>query len=236
MSRFDALVASYGPSAWWKLNDPVGSATAADSSGNDYTGTPHGGVTFGQPGPIAGQTAAAFDGSTGYIEAIPESALEGSFTIACWFNVPSSPSGKSLFEGDYTSSSPDVTSLHLYPNVINVNVGSAGGLIGPNLNMAATISANVWYFLAVTVIPGTAGYFLNGASLGTLGFGAGTPQLWVAGKGVSISSSLAVLAFSGSIAEVAIFPYALSAAQIAALWSPPPLVSGGSGFPQLVYR
>ena len=40
----------------------------------------------------------------------------------------------------------------------------------------------------------------------------------------------------GSIGEVAVFPRALSAAQIAALWSPPPLVSGGSGWPHLVYR
>lgn len=39
---YDALVAELNPSAWWKLNDAVGSTTAADSSGNGYTGTVNG--------------------------------------------------------------------------------------------------------------------------------------------------------------------------------------------------
>ena len=39
---------SLAPVAYWKLNDPVGSTTAADSSGNGYTLTVNGTVTFGE--------------------------------------------------------------------------------------------------------------------------------------------------------------------------------------------
>ncbi|MCU4184031.1 LamG domain-containing protein [Acidiferrimicrobium sp. IK] len=78
------------PTAWWKLADPAGSATAADSSlvsyGPDaggHTGTVTGGVTFGPTGPdgVAGH-AALFDGTSGYI------GIDGSL-----FNPGADPDG-----------------------------------------------------------------------------------------------------------------------------------------------
>ncbi len=60
---------SLAPVAYWKLNDPVGSATAADSSGNGYTLTKTGTVTFGVAGvvPTDSETCAKGDGSTGIL-------------------------------------------------------------------------------------------------------------------------------------------------------------------------
>ena len=74
------------PIGFWRLGDPPGSMTAADSSVNPITGTLNGnngicspsGITFGQPGLYGGDTAALFDGLTGLI-VVPDS-LE--------FNVP----------------------------------------------------------------------------------------------------------------------------------------------------
>ena len=62
---------SLAPVAYWKLNDPVGSSTAADSSGNGYTLTVNGTVTFGEPSvvPSDSETSAQGNGSTGYLSA-----------------------------------------------------------------------------------------------------------------------------------------------------------------------
>ena len=56
-----------GPVGYWRLGQPPGSTTAADSSGNGHTGEVRGGVTFGLPGFHGGDTAALFDGATGRI-------------------------------------------------------------------------------------------------------------------------------------------------------------------------
>ena len=48
---YDALLSSLSPTAWWKLNDPVGSTSAVDSSGNGSTATVNGGVTFVESSP-----------------------------------------------------------------------------------------------------------------------------------------------------------------------------------------
>lgn len=73
ISSYDETVLtklSLAPVAYWKLNDPVGSTTAADSSGNGYTLTVHGTVTFGEASvvPSDTETCAVGNGSTGYLE------------------------------------------------------------------------------------------------------------------------------------------------------------------------
>ena len=55
------------PNGYWRLGEPVGSATAADETQNHNDGTCEGLVTFGYPGFHGGDTAALFDGTTGRI-------------------------------------------------------------------------------------------------------------------------------------------------------------------------
>jgi len=87
---YDSAVSALSPSAWWQLNDPAGSTTAADSSGNGYTGSVTGSVTFGQTGPITGTTGAAFDGSTGYITTTAPQPATSSMTYIAWFKTTAS--------------------------------------------------------------------------------------------------------------------------------------------------
>src|SRR5262245_8575838 len=65
--NFANEVMADGPSGYWRLGEPLGSLTAADTSGNGNNGTCSGGITFGQPGFHGGDTAALFDGRTGRI-------------------------------------------------------------------------------------------------------------------------------------------------------------------------
>ncbi len=64
---------SLAPVAYWKLDEAAGATTAADSSGNGYTLTVHGTVTFGEPSvvPTDSETSAQSDGSTGYLSGGP---------------------------------------------------------------------------------------------------------------------------------------------------------------------
>lgn len=63
VSPFSAAVTDLSPRAWYRFSEPVGATVLVDSSGNGYHGTPEGGPTFGQSGPIAAETdrAALFD-------------------------------------------------------------------------------------------------------------------------------------------------------------------------------
>ena len=90
---------SLAPVAYWKLNDPVGSTTAADSSGNGYTLSVNGTVTFGEPSvvPSDSETSAQGDGSTGYLESsgVPSLIPTGApmTIIACVAQGASAASG-----------------------------------------------------------------------------------------------------------------------------------------------
>lgn len=233
VSNYDALLRSFGPSAWWKLADAVGSTSVRDWSGNGYTGTVNGGVTFGQPGPIAGSpadTGALFDGSAGYIAVAPAASMwAGSFSVIGWVNPSATPANNTgafaVQGGSDASTSLDFDGLgHLKADFYNEAVIS--NALVPNLQWTmvgfsftrSTLNVQLW---------------INGAA-DTSGILATSPTITstTAYLGVGIVN----IFFSGTLAEVAIFPTALTAAQVAALWEGRPLVSGGSGFPQLVGR
>ncbi len=83
---------SLAPVAYWKLNDPVGSSTAADSSGNGYTLTVSGTVTFGEPSvvPSDSETSCKGDGSTGSLSVASASLLPvtGQYTAVACIQTP----------------------------------------------------------------------------------------------------------------------------------------------------
>lgn len=78
--NFANEVLADGPIGFWRLGEPLGSMTAADSSVNLITGALNGhngtcspsGIKFGQPGFHGGDTAALFTGLTGRI-VVPDS-------------------------------------------------------------------------------------------------------------------------------------------------------------------
>ena len=75
VSGFANEVLADGPIGYWRLGEPVGSVTAADSSGNGNAGSCSGGISFGQPGFHGGDTAALFDGRTGRVLILNSNSL-----------------------------------------------------------------------------------------------------------------------------------------------------------------
>jgi type II secretory pathway pseudopilin PulG len=89
---YASAIEALNPTGYWPLNDPAGSATVADASGNNYTGTVSGGVTLGQPGPTPGPPTATngVSGQSTITWTAPTSNGGSAITL---YTVTSSPGG-----------------------------------------------------------------------------------------------------------------------------------------------
>lgn len=219
---YDKLVASLGPSGWWKLADAVGSTTAADSSGNGYTGTVNGGVTFGEAGHpwwALGYTGALFDGSTGDITIATPAALlalfqDHDFTVTGWANPTSSFGQQAIF-----SLGQGITAGEGFGLFLNSGYWHATGAYQDIQDpTAATLS--VWQQATATFVASTGlmTLYVNGGEVVSGSFASGvnvptTTTTAYIGQGAWFPAW-----FDGDLAEVAVFDFALTAAQISQLY------------------
>jgi hypothetical protein len=224
---YDSQMLGLGPVGWWKLADAVGSATAVDSSGNGATGNVAGGVTFGQLGPISGNTAALFDGSTGYI------ALELVFpgvgnaalgtTVIAWYNMPADNA-----QGAFITIGNDSAGYSL-----GVGGGGTWDTVG---NELLGVYQNVrWVPSGVFMTPG---WHMTALAVD----GDGYPHIYLDGQPVYTDTfagpdapdaayigadSPTTHFVSGDLAEVGFFDNVLTGAQIAGLYAAAGLMPGG---------
>ena len=214
---YAAAVVSNNPLAYWPLAETAG-PVALDFVGG-HAGIYVGGVTLGQPGvPLAGfvspSYAAAFDGASGYVD-IPEGPfnLTNAITATAWVQVPATPH----FSGVVGHGN---TSWRLSVNASG-DPGAADANNGDATSATSIVGAN-WHMLAYTYtgVPGAT----NNGSLYVDGiFKAHDTVLQPAGSGYDVwiggspDYGMARL-LPGSIAQVAIFTNALSAAQMLALY------------------
>ncbi len=150
---YESAVLADLPIAYWRLGQ-----NGNDYSGNGFTLSVNGGVTFGNPGALAGDamTSAHFDGSTGYVTAaIPDPATlpgtQAAITFEFWVNTPqtqaqglfdTNPSGD-LLPGDYRQA-PGTDALRGF------NYGYGGFEWNPNQPAVAVgYPANSWTHMAV---------------------------------------------------------------------------------------
>ena len=213
---------SLGPSAYWPLAVAV-NGTTPDLSGNNHPGTlSSSGITPNVNGPFQrmGDAAMSFLGSNGYIN-VPTLVPNGaSLSIACWVRLRS-------FQGCLVAmaTSPNLaaeaqTAIYCANGQwisANTNYSLAGGinLFPPNLHE--------WYQVVFVYEAGVGSdLYANGQGLGmnnTLGntaddlyvtLGAGNMTNWYDNDGTYLD---------GDLTHVAIYDYALSAAQVALLWN-----------------
>jgi len=166
--------------AYWKLDEPAGSATVADAKGG-HDGTVYGGVTLGQPAAtkLLG-TSANFNGSNGKIN-VPDATgyvaevNPAQFTIECWTRVDDRTSYHSPLTSRDTAGGLEGYLFYAYSNntwrYFTATGASWPSVVGPQ------VVEGQWVHLAGTYDSTTGGleFYMNGNLVGT-GTGGYTPN------------------------------------------------------------
>jgi hypothetical protein len=215
MTGYSFAVLADGPAAYWRLGESVGTR-AGDSAGTN-PGTIVGGVALAQPGPLAdGNSTMRFNGTTGFVW-VPNSAelrQAGDLTLEMWVNVPLT-TRQTLITKGYTSE----FELTL-ETTGRLNLYQGNGTTYQNvLSAPGSVAANTWQHLVVTraAATKTITFYVNGVAKGS-GVYTLTPTLSTTGVSIGRNGSGSQTVI-GWLDEVAIYPVALTAAQIATHYS-----------------
>jgi Concanavalin A-like lectin/glucanases superfamily/Glucose / Sorbosone dehydrogenase len=212
----DAILAD-SPRAYWRLAEASGTS-AADSSGNNRTGTYLNTPALSQPGALAGDanTAVGFNGSDEYVNVPYNAALNpAAFTVEAWANVTG---GAGTFRSlvtsrDYAPGNARGFVLYAAPdNTWQFWTGSGDW----NVVYGPPVVLNQWTHLVGTYDGTTARLYVNGilAASKTMGYlaNAQRPLRIATGK----SEAAAQYFLPGRVDEVAVYGSALSAARVQA--------------------
>jgi hypothetical protein len=205
-------VLSDGPVGYWRLG-----ANANDSSGAGRNGTAAGGVTFGQAGPLAdGSTAALFNGSSGVVSTAGNAAFSANaMSVACWFNAQTLPGGRTELV-EIAIGGVRVLELQHVGNVLNpvcYYADATNSDLAVGLKYTGLVTGT-WYHVAATHDGTTTRLYLNGAQVGTFAKAANLKA--VTSPAVFMGALEGPSQFANDlIEEVAVYGYALTAAQVA---------------------
>jgi len=221
-STYAATVLAAGPAAFYRLADFPGGGMA-DSSGHGAAGVydaPD--VTLGQPGPLASDPAsAAADNDAGPAASgnpsLPLAAQPR--TVEGWVATTDAQVG---WLAGYGQNSVDGAGFAVGVQAGGVVVSATGDDL--TFTTAAALDNGDWHFIAVTTNGTSATVYVDGVSLGTQAFPIpldtvpAQPGFYVGGGIENCCGG-----FDGDLADVAVFPAALTATQVSAQYS----ASGG---------
>lgn len=230
---YQQTVLNSNPSFLWPLNETSGS-TANDASPNGFNGTYEPGTTQGAPGPFSGQTATSLDGNTGLVTANNQVAGPQQFTIEGWFKTTTNDGGKLVGFGNNQTGSSSNYDRHIY--MMNDGQLTFGIWNGKTVTIQTpnTYNDGVWHYVVATYNQSAGGamtFYVDGRLIGTNTTSAaqGYNGYWRVGgdnlNGWNLdpwgSNSQGTTQphsyyFNGTIADVAVYPTALSASQVAA--------------------
>jgi len=217
------------PSQYWTLEAPL-----------PNNGIASGGVTHGASGPTQfsdSPTAVSFNGTTGYLETTNSVAGPQTFSLAGWFKTSTKAGSIIGFTSAQTMSGSEFDRMVWIDSSGHVVFGVYdGGYI--ELNSEATTSKNYadgsWHFVVVTVTPasstkGTLEMYIDGSLVA----GAAENETLSGGNTAQVYSGYWHLGWttestwtdapstgywSGSLADLAVFPTALSASNVTTLY------------------
>jgi hypothetical protein len=194
------------PSHYWRLNEVAGTV-AADSTGS-APGTIMGGVTLNQPGALtSGDPAMAFDGVSGEVRT-GTVTLGLACTVEGWLQFPGPATvSKALFgppdvpgPGDWIGIGLDTQNL---PAFYSAAITSLGTLV---------VTAGTWHHLAYVLTGSTLTFYVDGALDVTRALTRTTPYVGL----LRVAVIPGIVAHLGGLDDIAIYPRALTAAEIAA--------------------
>ncbi len=227
---YQQAVLSNNPSFLWPLNDT--GSTAADASPNGFNGTYESGTTQGVAGPFPGTTATSFNGQNGLVSSNNSVPGPNAFTIEGWFKTTTNTGGKLIGFGNNQTGMSGNYDRHIYM----MNDGQlVFGVYNSGVQTIETpdvYNDGQWHYVVATLDPSTGmSLYVDGQLIGTNS--NTTPQSYtgywrVGGDNLNAwnldpwgSNSQGTTEpnsyyFNGTMADVAVYPVALSAAQVAA--------------------
>ena len=210
MGAYSTAVVADGASHYWRLNEASG-LVAADQVGG-APGTISGGVTLGQPGPLAdGATAMTFDGTTGQLVTAASLAIPLVATVELWaWCRDTAPHPHVTVKDERPAFYVDAT------RVLTIYDGANLADLRVTVRGAIVVSAGVWHHIVYVLTGSTAAFYLDGAldvSVAMVRTVAPTNVIEI-GRDSAYGAALPGF-WNGSLADVAIYPTALTPAQIA---------------------
>lgn len=233
-SVYARMVMADHPAGYWRLNEPANSTVVADTSGSGHAGTVSGGVTLGQSGPLAdGSTTAAFDGATGAVQVADAAAFDRpAITWETWVKIPSvSAMPRQIFGKGATN---EAFSLWIEPNDTRATLYFTSALRGrQSTRLPSTIVGAGWVHLAFAYDASFWHAYVNGVEDQS---GATNDTLVTNSSAIVLGRDDTAQAwFDGQLADVALYPYALSAEQVANHFSQRSFLDSGGGHLQYAF-
>ena len=202
------------PGLFWEFEETSG-ATAADTATGRNVGTYQQGVGLGAEG-IRRQKTASFDGSNDVVVAQRSQVGPTVYSTEAWFRTTTTSGGKIMGFGNAASGLSSNYDRHVYMRddgrlVFGVWVDSAN-----TVTSASAYNDGAWHQVVATQSRQGLALYVDGTLVGTNPQSAAqayTGYWRVGGDSVWDGSSSAY--FAGDIDEFAVYPYALSAGQVA---------------------
>lgn len=222
IGSYPSAVLADHPYLYYRLDETSG-PTVADSSGNNHPGAYVGGVTYGVPGALKTDSdpAITLDGSSGYLYGATRVSNPQVFTVEVWFKTTTTHGGKIVGFGSSQTGVSGSDDRHVY-------MTDSGQLVfGVYPNQTVTISSpgtyndGAWHLLDASLGVDGLALYVDGqivasdpyhtstaAYSGYWRFGYDTLRGW--------PNAPSSFYFAGSLDEAAVYPAALTPAQIAA--------------------
>lgn len=220
-SPYATTVLADRPLNSWRLGETSGLAN--DIASNDHL-TINGTVTRGQPGAVPGDAdqAIRFNGvSTQFGSTSAVRLGRHTFTVEAWFRTSSTAGGKIIGFGNRTTGNSSSYDRHLYVgNDGRVRFGVAPAVGLRVLASPTSLVDDTWHHVVGTLGGGVMRLYVDGQQVGELTnvrMAANYQGVWrVGGDNLNgWTNRPASDYFNGTIDEVAVYPRALTAAEVA---------------------
>jgi hypothetical protein len=228
-ASYTSTVLANNPSFFWPLNDTT--STATDASPNGVNGTYTGGTTQSVPGPLTGSTATSFDGQSGNVFA--QNAVNGpqTFSVEGWFKTTSNTGGKLVGFGSSQTGMSGNYDRHIYMMNDGQLVYGIWNNATETVETPNTYNDGQWHSFVATYDGTNMAFYVDGRLTGTTTSSSAQAYsgYWRVGGdnlngwnldpwGSNSQGTTQPIGyyFSGTIADVAVYPTALSSAQVQA--------------------
>ncbi|MGZ0146838.1 LamG-like jellyroll fold domain-containing protein [Kribbella sp. WER1] len=221
-TAYDQIVNADGPQTYWRLGEAAGATTSVDSSGQNNTG-PFTGVTLGVPGAIAGNTAMTTSTTTGRMVGAKASSMPQQFTVEAWVKQSGTNRGGRIigFSNGKTQSTV-INDRMLYMRTSGAIVFGVNDGAQRTLTSVSGKNDGNWHHVVGTYDNGAMKLYVDGALSGSAQVGQAALYYgwWRVGYDNNNSWPGGGATQTGmGIDEAAVYPYALTAAQIQSHYS-----------------